>query len=1631
VLFRSIDHILNSIYNYMKNNDKNNNNAELGREHHNLTNILNCVQLHLQQSDSLLEWLYGNNNDDSLVDLLIGTFEIMNNNNSQSDDPGHKFLLPPKFAELILLQIIDVIYSQRLPEVWFLISNNRCLKYAPLKKGTWDKITCLIRLMNQKIPILESACSVLVKHFKTQQWKKNILTGDYFVSSVTSEDCRHFFKTGELQTEGQIPRQKRLGGLKKNIPRRDIDVLWVILATFAYQPPFPPRSSIRWHLLDLCFFGSSTSVFNSGNNQISLLGGGTKTNASPSPPPSIQEVICCCNEHQYLRDLLNTGAIVPLLQNNSFLLKLLKASINLHVNSLSGDGISQHRYYISTNAKDEDARSACMLWKFTDLLVYYDSGKDNGYTVSPSATLLKECSRLLQNIIEPSGNEQHESNSNDRRVSNDDFRPVEYGCVLSVVSGSQIVRSTCYLLALWADKFSEDEHSRYVSFFKSVEELVQKLVDEATLLEKSCRKETDFTASSAEKEASLDDMFARVFRDETNDSFQAGSICLREAASFLYLTAYISTMDKLKKYDETILQIELLSNLTIQCTEVRVKLWNIVASNFWVQNMQEEIFLGKSRICSQYTGPLPILDLCCKVMSGFALRLFQDQFSSGVIHSEDSSLAYVASCIITCIEGAGDLLESQTAKEERSILSLDCQEDSGAFSYSPDAYQCVKVIARGCSLLSLILSLARHNILENSASAHINLTFPVLQNVAVTSGSAAAKNVISLLLRSAKISLDGDVCFRSALMLMRSVAALTHCIDRRNSSHSGDTVLSGCDSSVFGALNEYTGEAFLNFNRDNLPSTSVVEKQLRQFSALRGLFPFLKSLLRLTKPSLRFSVAPHDAVSLRSRSGGRALCDRQSGKICSLLAALAVIWQSKIDDNSLPKLGRDFFLFDETDRIKCSYDDLVHFKHLQYCLCSEVCRLSHISETFGSFFCDSFYDFLTIFLNAMVDASVLEKFPTGCLKLMEELGGKKSRKKELSRLRYPDHIFTSDKNDEPNGSDLKNDATYDAPGPLYLHCNLWSFGKNLGDAISRFSKKSSSIFPFDKELTEVGKVLSESNDEPKSKTSEFCCDINQTSLEAECIKRLIKVTRIFAFLSTNTESRTLECLSAVVMSLLEQLNSLAEGYLYRANENPKNPYLIAKAHVIQQNYIDLTVAAVSTLLSCLRPQDLRKNFNAVVFFRDRILIPSIQGGSIDLYRLMQHASEGLSTPHVPFSMCGQHKVEFRLETEELSPLSRGLIIACRSRIRELVIHTAAGGFDGKCQIFNNIKELATNPDFPVVMIGSAQEIAFRFGESLKSFNLHSGRVQCTASTTFIGNFADRYLSSIMVSGDWKVALHQQMIFLRCQTIRKHLVPKLLIRSNERRKLVLSVLVELFNNDEHGVAESHGERKAMVIGNEDINFVSLVGEIFSLIRAIVVCIKESLSDSQIEWSVVELLFRLSSNLLSHDSQLEPVDYQRQRRSDQHNLLKWSHNTFACRDQNDPIWKQAVYIFRFAKWIHTIATLLLDTDSCEMIHKFAFNINSPSWGADGEIDISCVPINSMRNTCLELETIEQHIFPASTTNSSATSVMNAYAKIATTDTTRNLAESFPISPSASVAASNLLAITKEYCSESSIN
>ena len=234
-------------------------------------------------------------------------------------------------------------------------------------------------------------------------------------------------------------------------------------------------------------------------------------------------------------------------------------------------------------------------------------------------------------------------------------------------------------------------------------------------------------------------------------------------------------------------------------------------------------------------------------MSSFALRLFQDHFSSGAIHSEDSSLAYAASCIITCIEGASDLLESQIAKEERSMLSLDCQNDAGAFSYSPDGYQCLKVVSRGCSLLSLILSLARYNILENSASAHTYLTFPDLQNVAVISGFAAAKNVISLLLRSAKISQDGDVCFRSALVLMRSVAALTHCIDHRNSSHRGDRGLSGYESSEFGALNEYTGETFLSCNRDNLPTTSVVEIQLRQISALRGLFPFLTSLLRLTK----------------------------------------------------------------------------------------------------------------------------------------------------------------------------------------------------------------------------------------------------------------------------------------------------------------------------------------------------------------------------------------------------------------------------------------------------------------------------------------------------------------------------------------------------------------------------------------------------------------------------------------------------------------------------------------------------------------------------------------------------------------------------------------------------------------
>lgn len=209
----SIDNVLCTIHNYLIiNNEKGHNWAEL---EDNVKSIFMCIHAQLQHSVSLLEWMHTYDNDDRLIEFFIGTFRVIASVDSQildnlQQDSVCQLLCSPKFGDLVIMQIIDVIYSQRLPKVWVsYYFDTETEKYSPLpiKKlsdSSWRKIVQLIALINQRIPILEAACNVLVKLFKCQQWRLTSTSPiRYFVSSVDSKCIREYLTSGQLVSEGE------------------------------------------------------------------------------------------------------------------------------------------------------------------------------------------------------------------------------------------------------------------------------------------------------------------------------------------------------------------------------------------------------------------------------------------------------------------------------------------------------------------------------------------------------------------------------------------------------------------------------------------------------------------------------------------------------------------------------------------------------------------------------------------------------------------------------------------------------------------------------------------------------------------------------------------------------------------------------------------------------------------------------------------------------------------------------------------------------------------------------------------------------------------------------------------------------------------------------------------------------------------------------------------------------------------------------------------------------------------------------------------------------------------------------------------------------------------------------------
>jgi hypothetical protein len=738
-------------------------------------------------------------------------------------------------------------------------------------------------------------------------------------------------------------------------------------------------------------------------------------------------------------------------------------------------------------------------------------------------------------------------------------------------------------------------------------------------------------------------------------------------------------------------------------------------------------------------------------------------------------------------------------------------------------------------------------------------------------------------------------------------------------------------------------------------------------------------------------------------SDGRALCERQSGGICSVLAALVTVRKHGFG-GSLQELFQSIFLSDETDTLRFDFHDFTYLKYIRHCLCGEVCRLSHISKACKSLVLCGVYEFFTIFLDAAVDASCLYEFPTSCLDVMEGIGGRKSRNRERMRLRQLREACDGMKNrtiEHPDlhafGLNITNDTAPDAPGPLYLCRNLWTFGQNLYQAISNNSSQQIGQSVNSKELVELSHILSDSNEEYVSIRRDILNEVKEPSQESECIKRVIKLTRILTFFGLNPTENKIECISTILKSLIEQLNYVTEGYSYQMMTQ-SDPFSLAKFHILQENYSELAVAVISSILSCVRPQDLVDSLNVMTFFRDFIFSPSLRGGSIELGKLMRQALQSPPLPcgraasrfpHVPFSICHTHEKDVSLRVKELSILSKAIGFASRRRLREIVLHTALGSFDGKSSllpVFNELIELATNPSISFPDDESHQQFAVSFGRSLGSLNWICDTHEPLLHRSGLSKIIDSCLSRVDFSKERCYSLNRQLKALRWQTLQNFLIPKLSIKSAERRKLVLHILKGMFHSKDRGKNSDKSESSVCLLqGSESNCFVCLYDHICPLIKGISICVKEALASFQLDWELVELLFQCSTSIIMAKVENGHVGDEKEI---ENSLLHWSHHTFALQDCSS-YWQHAKYIFHFSKWMHSLATLLINTETCEALHKYAFLAKDSSWRNETNDYETPAFLSSMLMTHLDLERDEQILF-AKVNESLSSRVINVYAK-----------------------------------------
>ena len=219
-------------------------------------------------------------------------------------------------AKNLLLQVIDLLYSQLLWEEWG--------QTPILSVGAFDELRSLCISIGSVVPLLPIVCGLITKLGK-QRWyislsydrKENEPGVTPFVSAIDPSMHVRFIMTGELDSS-EPAQESRLGSFKRMIPREEIEAIWSIIGYTSCCSTVSTLSAPDFKqpqvLLARLVFYDCGSLPDSTNEHL---------------PPSMMQVNSCAKEIKLIDSLLSSRLLGVLPAMDSFVKQIIEKSVML------------------------------------------------------------------------------------------------------------------------------------------------------------------------------------------------------------------------------------------------------------------------------------------------------------------------------------------------------------------------------------------------------------------------------------------------------------------------------------------------------------------------------------------------------------------------------------------------------------------------------------------------------------------------------------------------------------------------------------------------------------------------------------------------------------------------------------------------------------------------------------------------------------------------------------------------------------------------------------------------------------------------------------------------------------------------------------------------------------------------------------------------------------------------------------------------------------------------------------------------------------------------------------------------------------------------------------------------------